>query len=98
MRVRVRGRCVRNHPIDSTNLLEALLATGTPAAAQVASFAERIGVAPGIVVGRLQHQGVFRHGQLNGLRERHTLTLATTVRVPSRFLRNPTPRLARHGL
>lgn len=36
----------------------------------VCRFAERIGVAPGIVVGRLQHDGLLRHSQLNHLKVR----------------------------
>lgn len=37
---------------------------------QVGRFARRIGVSPGIVVGQLQHLGVFRHDQLNHLKRR----------------------------
>ena len=50
--------------------LDAFLAGGPPAATGVVSFADQVGVAPGIVVGRLQHRGTLRHDQLNGLRER----------------------------
>ena len=39
-------------------------------AARVVSFADQVGVAAGIVVGRLQHLGVLGHDQLNGLRDR----------------------------
>jgi len=38
--------------------------------ADVRAFAERVGVAPGIVVGRLQHEGFIRPSQLNGLKVR----------------------------
>jgi plasmid maintenance system antidote protein VapI/Zn-dependent peptidase ImmA (M78 family) len=36
----------------------------------VIRFARRIGVAPGIVVGQLQHHGRIKHNQLNGLKRR----------------------------
>ncbi len=36
----------------------------------VESFARRIGIAPGIVVGRLQREGIIRYNQLNRLKER----------------------------
>lgn len=50
--------------------LDAFLAGGAPTTARVVTFSDRVGVSPGIVVGRLQHLGVLRHDQLNGLRER----------------------------
>ena len=50
--------------------LDAFLAGGSPTAARVVSFADQVGVAAGIVVGRLQHLGVLGHDQLNGLRDR----------------------------
>jgi len=56
--------------------LEAFLAGGALTATRVVSFADHVGVAPGIVVGRLQHLGVLRHDQLNGLRERAGLVNA----------------------
>jgi HTH-type transcriptional regulator/antitoxin HigA len=37
----------------------------------VRAFSERIGVAPGVVVGRLQHDGWIGHHQLNELREQY---------------------------
>lgn len=54
--------------------LRGFLAAGPVTAARVSAFAERVGVAPGIVVGRLQHEGVLRHDQLNDLRHRHAPT------------------------
>lgn len=39
-------------------------------AALVQEFAAMIGVAPSIVVGRLQHEGLIDHAELNGLRAR----------------------------
>jgi Zn-dependent peptidase ImmA (M78 family) len=36
----------------------------------VKSFAESIGIAPGIVVGRLQHDEIIGYDQLNGLKVR----------------------------
>lgn len=56
--------------------LDAFLAAGAPTAARIVSFADQVGVAAGIVVGRLQHRGVLRHDQLNGLRDRHVLSEA----------------------
>jgi len=38
--------------------------------AAVEFFAREIGIAPGIVVGRLQREGILRHNQLNGLKRR----------------------------
>ncbi|MEI8255159.1 MAG: HigA family addiction module antitoxin [Deltaproteobacteria bacterium] len=38
-------------------------------AALVKAFAEKQGVAPGIVVGRLQHDGLIQHSHLNALKE-----------------------------
>lgn len=45
-----------------------LLAGGRPTLAQVEAFAREIGIAPGIVVGRLQKEGVFDHKVGNGLK------------------------------
>lgn len=53
--------------------LDAFLAGGAPTTLRIVSFADRVGVAPGMVVGRLQHLGVIRHDQFNGLRERADL-------------------------
>lgn len=39
------------------------------------AFAEEIGVHPGIVVGRLQHDGLIGHQNMNELRERYELIL-----------------------
>ena len=41
-----------------------------PTKAVVLEFAERIGIAPGIVVGRLQHERVIGFNQMNGLKTR----------------------------
>lgn len=40
-------------------------------AASVTAFADQQGIAPGIVVGRLQHEGRIPYSQLNGLRSRY---------------------------
>lgn len=37
----------------------------------IEAFAESIGIAPGIVVGRLQHEGMIGHDQFNGLKMRY---------------------------
>jgi len=41
-----------------------------PASASVLSFARRVGIAPGIVVGQMQHLGLVQHSQLNHLKRR----------------------------
>ena len=38
----------------------------------VRGFAEEAGIAPGIVVGRLQHEGLVPHKNLNGLKTKFT--------------------------
>ena len=50
--------------------LRALLAVGRPSLAQVEAFAAEISIAPGIVVGRLQKEGVYDHKIGNGLKRR----------------------------
>ena len=40
--------------------------------ADVASFAAKVGVAPGILVGRMQHDGLLTHAQMNGLKVRYS--------------------------
>ena len=42
---------------------EGFVAAGNFSTGQVAAFADRVGIAPGIVVGRLQHEGVIRHNR-----------------------------------
>lgn len=46
------------------------VASGRPTLEQVSAFAERVGVAPGIVVGRLQHERVVDWDWGNGLKRR----------------------------
>ena len=48
-----------------------LLSLG-PNKRKVVAFAETIGIAPGIVVGRLQHEGLVPYTHLNGLKVRYT--------------------------
>ena len=50
--------------------LKVLLAAGRPTLAQVEAFAAEVGIAPGIVVGRLQKEGVYDHKIGNGLKRR----------------------------
>lgn len=61
------NRFAANHLIP-TNCSRELPRLQTGAA--VESFARRIDLAPGIVVGRLQHEGILQHNQLNGLKRR----------------------------
>lgn len=42
-----------------------------PRMREVLAFASRVGVAPGVVVGQLQHDGILEHRQLNGLKRRY---------------------------
>lgn len=58
----------RNLLIDPV-AFQAFVETGAFDAASVRLFAEGQGVAPGIVVGRLQHDGVIRPSRLNELRK-----------------------------
>jgi Zn-dependent peptidase ImmA (M78 family) len=44
--------------------------TNLRSTADVQAFARSIGIAPGIVVGRLQHEGIIEFNQLNGLKVR----------------------------
>ena len=44
---------------------------GAVSEAQVRSVAARLGIAPGILVGRLQHDGILPHSHLNGLKVRY---------------------------
>ena len=39
---------------------------------EVSQFARKIGIPPGIVVGRMQHEGILPHRQLNDLKVRYT--------------------------
>lgn len=50
--------------------LRRLLALGRPSLAQVEAFAEQIGIAPGIVVGRLQKERLYDYRVGNGLKRR----------------------------
>lgn len=36
----------------------------------VEAFAARLGIAPGIVVGRLQREGIIKYNQFNGLKQK----------------------------
>ena len=50
-----------------------LLATGGSKSG-VLAFAKKLGIAPGVVVGRLQHEGVLPHSHLNDLKVRYEWT------------------------
>jgi len=49
---------------------DAFVAAGTPTKAGVSAFARSLGVAPSIVVGRLQHDGVIAQSWMNDLKTR----------------------------
>ena len=42
------------------------------AADRVSDFAKNLGIAPGIVVGRMQREGMMRYNMLNNLKEQYT--------------------------
>ena len=42
----------------------------------ICEFAETIGIAPGIVVGRLQKEGMIQHNRMNDLKEHYTIAIA----------------------
>ena len=49
--------------------------TGIFSASSVIDFAKSIGIAPGIVVGRLQKEGCIQHNMLNDLKEQYIITV-----------------------
>ena len=53
-----------------TAALREFLASGTPAKSRILRFAEEVGVAPGIVVGRLQHDRELPFNHCNDLKVR----------------------------
>jgi HTH-type transcriptional regulator / antitoxin HigA len=65
--------------------LRRLLAGGRPTLALVDAFAREIGIAPGIVVGRLQREGIFDYKIGNGLKRR--LSWALHGEVPTKNAR-----------
>ena len=46
-----------------------LIANGKPSLARVKEFAEKIQIAPGIIIGRLQHEKIFLFSQGNKLKQ-----------------------------
>jgi len=50
--------------------LDCLLAEGRPSSQTIQEFAEQVGIAPGVVVGRLQHDHVLPYSHYNGLKRR----------------------------
>jgi len=57
--------------IPRQELRSFLTSTQRPSKAAIRSFAQRIGIAPGIVVGRLQHDGYLPFTFCNGLKQRY---------------------------
>lgn len=49
------------------------VATNPSTLTGVSAFAKRLGISPGVVVGRLQHEGAWPYTQGNGLKRRFTL-------------------------
>ena len=41
----------------------------------VCTFAKKLGVAPGIVVGRLQNEGCIEYSMMNGLKEHYVIAV-----------------------
>ena len=54
----------------SPSALQELIDSGARSYAEVDTFAEEIGIAPGIVVGQLQRRGYLPYSHLNGLKQR----------------------------
>lgn len=52
-----------------TKALDKFIREGTRTKADICSFAEQIGIAPGIVVGQLQHKGVLDYQYCNNLKQ-----------------------------
>ena len=57
-------------PRQCIDRLKALVTTRP----EVRRFAKKIGISPGIVVGRMQHEGLLSHSQLNDLKDRYEWT------------------------
>ena len=57
-------------PRDTLRKLQGAALAKRLSAARVRDFAQGLGIAPGIVVGRLQHEGWLPHTHLNGLKRR----------------------------
>ena len=55
-------------PREYCDILRTLASSST----EVSQFARKVGIPPGIVVGRMQHEGIISHRQLNGLKVRYT--------------------------
>ena len=59
------------------------VASGGFSEAQIKAFAAEVGIDPGIVVGRLQHDGHLKHEWRNELRTRYTWTASTEDPPPA---------------
>ncbi len=59
-------------PTESFEQFKAHKAFGSPS---VVAFANNIGIAPGIVVGRLQNEGCIPHNMLNDLKEQYVIAM-----------------------
>ena len=57
----------------STENFEQFKKQNSFSASNVVAFAESIGIAPGIVVGRLQNEGCIQHSMLNNLKEQYSV-------------------------
>ena len=55
-------------PLDHRPELESLPARSN----SIIRFAVRLGISPGVVVGQMQHAGVLKHNQMNGLKRRYS--------------------------
>ena len=61
--------------------------------ATVSGFAQSVGVAPGIIVGRLQNERLIGFNELNHLRISYEWGGISDIRLPDKF-RSPLPRPA----
>lgn len=55
------------------NLYDEFIMRNNISEAAVCRFAEQIGIAPGIVVGRLQNDGIIDHKHMNGLKDKYII-------------------------
>ena len=59
-------------PLD---LFDSFKETQSFSATSIRKFAKENGIAPGIVVGRLQNEGCIKHNMLNELKEHYTIAV-----------------------
>ena len=73
----VKGRfiCISRDKLISTETFEEFKSQKAFSALSVVAFANNIGIAPGIVVSRLQNEGCIQHNMLNDLKEQYVIAV-----------------------